>query len=290
MTYSILARDEATGCLGVAVQSGVLAVGTRVIAGRSGVGVVAVQAGSELTWRTMLLDLLASGMTAAQAVAALATLPGAAEAQFAAVGVDGDAAAHTGPDCIPHAGHACRGPMSAQGNMLASPTTWTAMLDAAAGPLAERLVAGLAAAEAEGGDIRGPQSAALLVVGPQPGAQSTGYADDPVIDLRVDDSRDPVGELARLLRVARAHRHLIAAHTTGDPDELRAAVALAPDDPSALRSAGITLALRGFADEARPLLARAFELEPLARRWARAAAERARAEGNPHGDTLLGWL
>ncbi|UVS82054.1 DUF1028 domain-containing protein [Actinokineospora sp. UTMC 2448] len=291
MTYSIVARDEETGCLGVAVQSGVLAIGTRVADARAGVGAVVAQAGSELTWRTMLLDLMASGMTAAQAVAAVATLPGAEESQFAAVGVDGDAAAYTGPGCIPEAGHATQGPVSAQANMMAAPTVWQAMLAASSpAPFAERLVAALAAAEREGGDVRGPQSAALLVVGPTPGAQPTGYPDDPVVDLRVDDSRDPVGDLARLLRTARAHRHLIRAHMTDDPDELRAAVALAPDDPTALRAAGITLALRGFTAEARPLLARALDLEPRIARWARVSAERAMAEGNPHAATLLGWL
>ncbi|MFD1150289.1 DUF1028 domain-containing protein, partial [Saccharothrix hoggarensis] len=81
MTYSIVARDAVTGCLGVAVQSGVLAVGTRVPDVRAGVGAVVVQAGSEPPWRSVLLDLMANGMTAEQAVAALATLPGAAEAQ-----------------------------------------------------------------------------------------------------------------------------------------------------------------------------------------------------------------
>lgn len=290
MTYSIVARDAETGCLGVAVQSGVLAIGPRVALARAGVGAVAAQAGSELTWRTMLLDLLDSGMTAAQAVAAVATLPGAAEAQLAAVGADGGAAAFTGPDCIGEAGHARGDAVSVQGNTLASARVWPAMLDAyaaAAGPLAERLVAALAAAEAEGGDVRGPQSAALLVVGPEPGAQPTGYPDDPVVDLRVDDSRDPVGDLARLLVTARAHRHLIRAGMTGDPDELRRAAALAPDDPASLRAAGIGLWLHGRAEEAEPLLARAIAVEPGVRRWARARAELA---GGPHGEALLRWL
>ena len=121
VTYSIVARDAETGCLGAAVQSGVLAIGTQVPAARSGVGAVVVQAGSELTWRSMLLDLLANGMRAEQAVRALSTLPGSAEAQFAAVGARGPAAAFTGPDCIAEAGHVQRDAVSVQANMMAAP-------------------------------------------------------------------------------------------------------------------------------------------------------------------------
>jgi uncharacterized Ntn-hydrolase superfamily protein len=290
MTYSIVARDEETGCLGVAVQSGVLAIGTRVAAALPGVGAVAAQAGSELTWRTMLLDLLASGLSAAEAVAALTTVPGAAESQFAVVDATGATAVHTGLDCLPRAGHAHADAVSAQGNTLASERVWPAMIDAytaADGPLAERLVAALAAAESEGGDVRGPQSAALLVVGPVPGSQATGYPDDPVIDLRVDDSRTPVADLARLLTTARAHRHLIRAGMTDDLDELRRAVAIAPDDPAALRAAGIRLWLGGHPGEAEPLLARALAVEPAVHRWAEVSAA---ASDSPHAATLLAWL
>lgn len=298
VTYSIVARDAETGNLGVAVQSGVLAIGTRVPAVLAGVGAVVVQAGSELPWRSMLLDLLASGMSAEQAVRALATVPGAAEAQFAAVGVRGPASVFTGPDCISEAGHSTRGAVGVQANMMASATVWPAMLEAystAPGDLGDRLVAALVAAEREGGDVRGPQSAALLVVGPQRGAQATGNADDPVIDLRVDDSRDPVGDLSRLLTTARAHRHLIRSGMAAGDDalrnaELRAAVTIAPDDPAVLRSAGITLTLHGFADEALPLLKRAIAVEPGVRRWARVSAERALRNGNPNGAVLLDWL
>ncbi len=295
MTYSIVARDAGTGCLGVAVQSGVLAIGTRVSMARAGVGAVVVQAGSELPWRSVLLDLMGNGLGAAQAVGALATLPGTAEAQFAAVGVEGPAAAFTGPGCIAEAGHVGRDAVSAQANMVARAAVWPAMLEAyaeASGDLADRLVAALSAAEREGGDVRGPQSAALLVVGPERGAESTGNADDPVIDLRVDDSRDPVADLRRLLGTARAHRHLIRTGTVGVDvvAELRAAVAKAPDDPTSLRTAGITLALRGLADEALPLLARALHLEPRVERWARVSAERATNDGNPHGAVLSAWL
>ncbi len=295
VTYSIVARDGKTGCFGVAVQSGVLAVGTRVPAALAGVGAVVVQAGSELAWRESLLGLLGSGVSAAGAVRALATVPGVGEAQFAAVGVEGGAAAFTGGECVGAAGHLVAGAVSAQGNMMASPEVWPAMVaayESAAGDLADRLVAALVAAEALGGDVRGPQSASALVVGPERGALSTGNADDPAIDLRVDDSRDPVGELRRLLTVARAHRHLIRAWMAGDDDalrlaELRAAVDLAPDDPAALRSAGIGLALRGHLGEAAPLLARVAEVEPRALRWVRVSAERAAHEGNPHAAALL---
>lgn len=294
MTYSIVARDPVTGSLGVAVQSGVLAIGTRVPAARAGVGAVVAQAGSQLWWRTTLLDLVASGMTAEGAVAALATQPGVAEAQFAVVDATGGVAAFTGPDCIPVAGHALGDGVAAQANMMASDAVWPAMLAAygsASGELPERLVAALAAAEREGGDVRGPQSAALLVVGPARGALPNGEWDDPVFDLRVDDSRDPVGDLARLVRVARAHRNLIRSATPGVSEDeavsaLRAAAEGAPDDPSALRSAGIGLAVRGRHTEAFPLLERAFALEPLAARWARAAAVRAGAAGT----ALLAWL
>lgn len=295
VTYSIVARDPSTGSLGVAVQSGVLAIGTRVPAALAGVGAAVAQAGSHLWWRTSLLELVASGMTAELAVAAVATQPEAAEAQFAVVDATGGVAAFTGPDCIPAAGHALGDGVSVQANMMASETVWPAMLDAyrsASGDLPSRLVAALAAAEREGGDVRGPQSAALLVVGADRGGLPTGEWDDPVFDLRVDDSRDPVGDLARLLTTARAHRHLIRSGTPGVSEEdavesLRAAAEGAPEDPSALRSAGIGLALRGHHAEAFPLLTRAFDLEPRAARWARAAAHRA---DNAHGAALLAWL
>ncbi|KAA2266138.1 DUF1028 domain-containing protein [Solihabitans fulvus] len=298
MTYSVLARDPETGCFGVAVQSCVLAIGTRVPAARAGVGAVAVQSGSSLRWRGLLLDLLDRGMSADAAVAALRTLPGTEQAQFAAIDRTGSAAAYTGPDCYgDHAGHVVDldAQFSVQANLMVSDAVWPAMAAAyreAEGGLPERMMAALQAAEREGGDARGVQSAALLVVGPEHGGDSTGEADDEVFDLRVDDSRDPVGDLARLLRTARAHRHLIRIGSLAEEpdrlhDELRAAVALAPDDLTCLLYAISRLGLRGHIEEVRPLLAHAVGLDAAIADRVRGRAEAARRTDNPHAAALL---
>ncbi|MEY9871792.1 putative Ntn-hydrolase superfamily protein [Streptacidiphilus sp. MAP12-33] len=229
MTFSVIAHDPASGLTGVAVASCVLAVGTRVATARRGVGVVAAQASSQLWHGNAALDLLARGATPQEAVAAVAALSEPEARQLAVVDVGGRVAAWTGPQCEGEAGHRLGEHVSVQGNTLVNgvlDALWAAWEAARGQPLAERLLATLAAGDAAGGDRRGRQSSALLVVG----------EDDPV-DLRVDDAPEPVAELGRLLTVDRAHRifrEAYARHRDGSRVEavalLRRAQELAPGD------------------------------------------------------------
>ncbi|WP_084728976.1 DUF1028 domain-containing protein [Streptacidiphilus neutrinimicus] len=230
MTFSVIAHDPATGTTGVAVASCVLAVGARVAAARRGVGAAVGQASSPLWHRDAALDLLLRGAAPDDAVAAVAALPEADDRQLAVVDVRGRVAAWTGPGCDGEAGHRVGEHVSVQGNTLSGgvlDALWAGWYAAAPGlPLAERLLAALAAGDAAGGDRRGRQSAALFVVG-----------DDEPVDLRVDDARAPVAELGRLLAVDRAHRLFREAYghyREGEAAEavplLRRAQELAPGD------------------------------------------------------------
>lgn len=202
MTYSIIAVDRATGEVGAAVASSVLSIGRGVPWVRAGVGAVATQS---FTWRRYGprgLDRLQAGATPEQALEALlAEDDDRATRQVGIVSLDGATAGWTGDGCVRAVGMRSGDGWRVQGNMLASERVVEAMAaayEAATGPLAERLVATLAAAEPAGGDLRGRQSAALLIAaGPR--------TDDPeqavTVNLRVDDSADPHGELACLVRV-----------------------------------------------------------------------------------------
>ncbi|GIV80621.1 MAG: hypothetical protein KatS3mg050_5015 [Litorilinea sp.] len=202
MTYSIVARDLDTGQLGVAVQTCNLAVGTWVPWAEGGVGAVATQALAERRYGTLGLALLRGGMTAPQALAALlAADPQRDFRQVSLVDRAGRVATHTGRRCMPEAGSHAGPGFCTQANMMARDTVWEAMAVAyqeARGDLAERLLAALDAAQAEGGDIRGQQTAALVVVDAAPNPF-------PLVDLRVDHHPRPVQELRRLLRLHRAY-------------------------------------------------------------------------------------
>lgn len=269
VTYSIVAREPLTGRLGVAVQSCVFAVGTRVPFARPGVGAVAVQAASEITWGPVALDMLASGMSAADVTSALVDLDRESGTQFAVVDANGAVAAFTSWRASPQAGHATGEGVSCQANLMENDTVWDAMLrayDETSGPLEDRLLASLQAAETESGDIRGRQSAALLIVSGSPGEVRNGYADDPVTDLRVDDHPNPVEELARLLTVKRAHDRLIRMADIEDPAgrlaEALAAARDAPDDPLCQWVAIQHLATAGRTAEAVRLLRDASARDP----------------------------
>ena len=225
MTYSLVARDPATGELGVAVQSHWFSVGSVVPHVQLGVGAVATQSVPAADHGERILEALDDG-TAPEA-ALQAVLDGdeaAAFRQTAVVDATGRVAVHTGPGCMDDAGHATGEGWSAQANIMASPEVWTAMgtaFDAAEGELPERMLAALDAAQAAGGDVRGQQSAALVVLG-QEGA----------VDLRVEDHPEPLAELRRLLVLHRAY----AAAEDGDEamaegrlDDARAAFARASE-------------------------------------------------------------
>jgi uncharacterized Ntn-hydrolase superfamily protein len=203
MTYSIVARDPATGELGVAVQSHWFSVGQIVPWAQAGVGAIANQSVPEPAFGPRALDLLRSGAGAEDALRQVLKGDEAVDfRQLAVVDSRGAVAVHTGARCIAHAGDVVADGFSCQANMMAAPTVPAAMaaaFESASGPLAERLVAALHGAEGEGGDVRGRQSAALLVV------PAEGDPWQRSVDLRVEDAADPLGQLGRLLRLQRAY-------------------------------------------------------------------------------------
>jgi uncharacterized Ntn-hydrolase superfamily protein len=231
MTYSLIARDDETGELGVAVQSRAFRTGAVCAWARAGVGAIATQSFTDVRYGVRGLELLAEGLSPADALAKLVTDDDRADfRQVAFLGPDGRTAAYTGSECIPAAGDLAVENASAQGNMLASADVWPAMLDAfraSRGPLAHRLLDALDAGEAAGGDFRGRQAGAVLVV-------SAERSDDEpwagrTIDVRVDDSAEPLRELRRLVRLSDAHRRL------GRPPP----GASADDEMEAARAAGM---------------------------------------------------
>jgi uncharacterized Ntn-hydrolase superfamily protein len=232
VTYSIVARDPETGELGVAVQTRAFAVGNTVPWASSQVGAVATQSFTDRSYGPLALELLRIGRTPADALAGLvAADPQQAVRQVGVVDAQGRSATHTGELCIPEAGHVTHHGFSVQANMMRSTEVWPAMAEAfpsATGSLPERLLAALDAAEAAGGDFRGRQSAAMLVVA----AKATGRPwDEKVVDVRVDDDPDPLGELRRLVMLAQAYRRLIMS-PDADPEDVATSrqAGLADDD------------------------------------------------------------
>ena len=206
VTYSIVARDKKTGEFGVAVQSHYFQVGPVVPWALAGVGAVATQSQVNISYGPLGLELLQAGFTAEQALRALtAGDPHSELRQCAIVDAAGNVAAHTGSKCIPAAGHVLGDGFSCQANLMEKDTVWAAMaaaFESSDEPLAERLMAALEAAEVEGGDIRGRQSSAMVVVA----GTSTGRPwEDRLIDLRVEDAAEPLLELRRLLRIRHAY-------------------------------------------------------------------------------------
>jgi uncharacterized Ntn-hydrolase superfamily protein len=204
MTFSIVALDPDTGDLGVAVASKFLAVGSVVPWARTGVGAIATQALANIRYGPDGLAALADGDSATTAVRTLTGADDAAsERQLGIVDASGEAASHTGSGCLPWAGGRTGPGFAVQGNILTGPDVVDAIVDAferSAGPLPDRLLDALVAGDRAGGDRRGRQSAALLVVRDGGGY---GEGDDRWIDLRVDDHADPVPELIRLRGVWR---------------------------------------------------------------------------------------
>src|SRR5258708_35354401 len=251
-TYSIVARDPASGELGVAVQSHWFSVGGVVAWARPGVGAVATQSVAEIAHGPNALDRMEEGLDARAAIASvLADDDQAAYRQLGAVDASGLAAAHTGESCIPFAADVVGEGFACQANMMGPETVPKAMAAAyrsGQGDLADRMIAALHAAEGEGGDVRGRQSAAMLVVPP------AGEAWRARIDSRVADDGDPLGELGRLLRLARAYE------MAGEADELAAegeheratelytsAAELAPEADELTFWAGLGVAARDLA-------------------------------------------
>jgi uncharacterized Ntn-hydrolase superfamily protein len=225
-TFSIVARDPATGEMAVAVQSHWFSVGTSVSWGEAGVGVVATQSFTNKSFGLRGLALLKSGKSAQQALdELLANDEGRDVRQVAILDNQGRVAVHTGKKCVDMAGHLTGNQFSVQANMMLSAKVWPAMAQAfeqnAKLPLAERVLAALDAAQAAGGDIRGRQSAALLVVR---GTATEGPWADRLVDLRVDDSAAPLPELRRLLSLHRAYDHMNAGDLAVEKNDMPKAI------------------------------------------------------------------
>lgn len=266
-TFSIVARDPLTGEMGVAVQSHWFSVGSVVAWGEPGVGVVATQSMVEKSYGPQGIAEMRSGKSAADALSTLLLADANREVrQVAMLDKVGNVAVHTGNRCIACAGHVLGEHFSVQANMMLNETVWPAMAQAfrlAKGALAERMVAALEAAQDAGGDIRGQQSAALLVVG---GTVSQRPWEGLLIDLRVEDHSQPVTELKRLLAVHRAYdwmnqgdEYLADGAVEQALQAYRSAAQLAPDMDELPFWHALTLAELDRMDEAAPIFKAVFK-------------------------------
>jgi uncharacterized Ntn-hydrolase superfamily protein len=286
-TFSICGLDPATGEVGVAVQSKYFAVGSVVSWARAGVGAVATQAAGVAGYGPLVLDALAGGADPEEAIRAVLGSDEARETrQLGVVAADGRSAAWTGIECNEWAGHETGDGYAAQGNILAGEAVVADMARAfreGDGSLAERLVAGLEAAQAAGGDVRGQQSAAVYVERPGAG-EETGELVDRVVDLRVDDHEEPIAELRRLLEIhlrwdylKLAYGHRRAGRLAEGADLIAEGLARYPDDPTLLYYLACYESLAGRLDDALAHVRRALELD---------ASLRPLAEGDPDLDAL----
>jgi uncharacterized Ntn-hydrolase superfamily protein len=291
-TYSIVARDPETGQLGVAVQSHWYSVGPLVAWAEAGVGAVATQSFVEPAYGLLGLELMKAGRTADEALKSL--LAGDAHPdvrQVAMVDARGNVAAWTGENAIIEAGHEEGEGFSVQANLMRKSTVWPVMADAyrtTEGDLAERMLAALEAAQREGGDIRGKQSAAILIVR----GHSTGQPwVDRLFDLRVEDSEEPLRELRRLVDLERAYDRMNegdARMTEGNVDaavaEYGAAARMAPSVSEMVYWNAVTLAGAGRVEDALPLFQRAFRAD---RNWAVLTPRLPSAGLLPRDDALM---
>jgi uncharacterized Ntn-hydrolase superfamily protein len=273
-TYSIVARDKRSGQLGVAVQSHYFSVGSVVPWARSGVGAVATQSLVEINYGPIGLELMASGRSAKEALDSAICGDSRKEVrQVAMVDSHGVVAAHTGERCIPYAGHLVdeENQFTVEANLMRNNRVWPAMAEAyrkavssgiEGGGFAENLLTALEAGEDAGGDVRGKQSAAILVVEPNT------YANDwmgKVVDLRVEDSLEPLVELRRLLRLHQAYRFANLGDdflAKGDLDRAREAYekssVLAPEIEELSFWHAVSLVQTGRIAEAQPIFRKVF--------------------------------
>lgn len=267
-TFSIVARDPQTGEMGVAVQSHWFSVGTVVPWAEAGVGAVATQSFVDPSYGKLGLDLMRVGRSAPDTLHGLvAADPGRDVRQVAMIDGSGKVAAHTGAKCVAAAGQIVdeQNQFSVQANMMLNENIWPAMAKAyreTKGDLADRMLAALDAAQAAGGDIRGRQSAAIIIVK----AKSSGKPwEDRVFDLRVDDNPQPLQELRRLVTLARAYNHMNAGDlasekndTAGMLREYGAAEQLVPDNLEMMYWHAVALVNVGRVDESLPLFRKVF--------------------------------
>jgi uncharacterized Ntn-hydrolase superfamily protein len=265
-TYSIVARDADTGDMGVAVQSHWFSVGSLVAWAEAGVGAIATQSFINISFGPEGLELLKAGQIAPQVVKKLIEADDGRELrQLAIVDAQGNVATHTGQKCVPEAGHYRRENFSAQANMMLNDQVWPAMaeaFEASQFPLPERMIAALETGQAAGGDIRGQQSAAILVVK----GQTTGQIwEDRYIDLRVEDHPEPVKELKRVLRVFRAYEYMNQGDDSLEKNDVQGALAayrtaeeIYPANPEIAYWHAISLANAGRVEQALPKFKKIF--------------------------------
>ncbi len=270
-TFSIVARDPLTGEMGAAVESHYFSVGSLVTWGEAGVGVVATQSMVDPSYGPLGLEMMRTGRIPDQALKGLlAADDGRDLRQVAMLDCHGRVAAHTGGRCIQYAGHECGEGFSVQANMMASPDVWPAMAEAfraSHGSLANRLLQALEAGQDAGGDIRGSQSAAMLIVAPE----KTGRPwSDRRMDLRVEDHEAPIVELRRLIRLREAYDLM----NTGDEmlavedidaalNAYRSAASLAPEILELSFWQAVTLTELGRVDEALSIFQPIFKELPV---------------------------
>lgn len=263
MTYSLVARDPDTGELGAAIQSAAFAAGSGTLWVEAGVGAVATQSFTDPSYGPLCLLALRSGATAADALAGAVRRDRMSPyRQVGVVAATGTSAAFTGRSCIPAAGHVHRTDIACQANMMASETVWPAMLDAfrgATGTMAERLVAALEAAQAEGGDWRGQEAGRVLVVAGTAGGMPH---QDVICDVRVDNHPEPVAELRRLVLRSQTLRGGRRPDGRSPDEAVEAARAAGLEEPhQALAGLGAA-AMAGELDEAKRYLDRLLACDP----------------------------
>ncbi len=272
-TYSIVARDSVTGELGVAVQSHYFSVGSVVPWAQSGVGAVATQSLVLPDYGPRGLELMGAGFSAREALDSLLRADSTnAGRQVAMVDARGRVATYTGKGCIPFAGDAGGAQYSCQANLMSNARIWPAMSAAfehARGDLAERMLQALEAAQKAGGDARGRQSVALLVVRGTPSGKPWN---DKLFDLRVEDSPEPLREMRRLVRLRRAYaleddgdNFVAAGKLENASRSYAAAMAMAPEVTELQFWAAVSMASTHQVARAKPLFRRVFARE---RRWA----------------------
>lgn len=270
MTYTIIGRDPSSGEMGIATQSHAFAVGSSVPWSEAGIGVIASQSVGEPLYGELGLDLLRGGLAADEALVALRSVdPHPERRQVAMLDADGGIAVDTGEGCVEAAGHESGEDWCVLANLVASSRVWTSMAEAftsTGGALGGRLVAALQAAEEEGGDLRGARSAVVSVVR----STRTGRPwQDRVLDLRVDDHRDPVREVARLMEVSDRHHRGVRAFELALDGEAEQALAHLRELGEPDREGGdlvlwhaLALAMAGREEEAAGVLADAAEADP----------------------------
>jgi len=268
-TYSIVAYDPETGQLGVAVQSHWFSVGSIVPWVEAEVGAVATQSFVEVSYGPLGLELMRAGKSAEEALSALLKADrNESVRQVAMIDSKGRVAVHTGSKCIPEAGHYTGKYYSCQANLMLKNTVWKAMAYAfenTKGELVDRLMSALEAGEKEGGDIRGRQSAAIIVV---KGKSSGVWWRDRIYDLRVEDHPEPLKELKRLIKLAKAYNFMNAGDEYLAQNKIEEALKeytkgmeLYPENPEMIFWPAVTLTSIGRVEESLPLFKKVFSMD-----------------------------